>query len=709
MKKRCFWKSADRQRSGQISVLFALIFPVLFVFFAMTINIGLVVHDKINLQNSADLAAYYAAQKQAEVLNAIAHLNYQIRQHWKLLAFRIRGFGSMGLGSDPTGSPQPFHPFRSRNAAFDGGWREVPTVCTQVASFWKEKFFQGDPYDIDSKESLCQIQDPTIFGIRPPIALSFNPGFNEVVRAQSIARLADQEKACMLHGTTNWIVATTWFRAYIKALYHRKKAIKELAEKLRDGLDLRDDPIEAGARQTFRNNLTRSNREAFDDSDFQLFNSMEGVEWNEWLVERPLYTVVYYTDSEWKGVIADGNNCDYKARPHFNAPEHRNEVPEYQAPDIQDRIQDLEIITQQKAGAVFPGEPPDLNLNTIIGYEKNPWYMVYSGVHVRASPRQPFTPFVGDDNVLTMSARAFAKPFGGKIGPWMYESWPRNSNVSDEGSRQIDTTLPHIRDESGDFTLSPPFSVGESSPNYARYPGDTLGLKSFAALRIYRDSLLSTKLSHLDFIERDDFIPPEGAEVKYDPLAWRIDASNHFILARAVEVMAVSPDLFDITYYSIDPRFYRNHDEISTRDLLFRRTTLDIGGSPDLPKYDPNIFGVLDQWVWANNLGQDGDIILPDDIGSSYTPVGSLPSAPWFVKDWKHLLTGWVPDPESQFGKCDNEGDLTLKAAESLPGSCAIGGRMGYSVKLISKRYLTSDLLLGNDGASGKIIRPPPF
>ena len=44
---------------------------------------------------------------------------------------------------------------------------------------------------------------------------------------------------------------------------------------------------------------------------------MEGVEWNEWLVERPLYTVVYYTDSEWKGVIADGNNCELQSKAAF--------------------------------------------------------------------------------------------------------------------------------------------------------------------------------------------------------------------------------------------------------------------------------------------------------------------------------------------------------------------------------------------------------
>ena len=46
---------------GQMAIFVALSFQVLFVFFAMVVNIGLIVHDKINLQNSVDLAAYYGA------------------------------------------------------------------------------------------------------------------------------------------------------------------------------------------------------------------------------------------------------------------------------------------------------------------------------------------------------------------------------------------------------------------------------------------------------------------------------------------------------------------------------------------------------------------------------------------------------------------------------------------------------------------------
>ena len=57
-----------------MAILVALIFQVLFVFFAMIVNVGLVVHDKIALQNAVDLGAYYGAMKQAEVLNQIGHL-----------------------------------------------------------------------------------------------------------------------------------------------------------------------------------------------------------------------------------------------------------------------------------------------------------------------------------------------------------------------------------------------------------------------------------------------------------------------------------------------------------------------------------------------------------------------------------------------------------------------------------------------------------
>lgn len=72
----------------------------------MIVNVGLLVHHKINLQNSVDLAAYYGAMRQAEMLNAMSHVNYQIRQSWKLAAWRYRMFGAGGDRTD--GNPYDF-------------------------------------------------------------------------------------------------------------------------------------------------------------------------------------------------------------------------------------------------------------------------------------------------------------------------------------------------------------------------------------------------------------------------------------------------------------------------------------------------------------------------------------------------------------------------------------------------------------------------
>ncbi|MBC7465991.1 MAG: Tad domain-containing protein, partial [Bdellovibrio sp.] len=106
MKKPKFVLSRKNQK-GQVAIFVALIFQVIFVFFALLINVGLLVHHKINLQQSTDLAAYYGAMKQAESLNAIAHVNYQIRQAWKLLTWRYRVVGTFGFQSSAPGIQFP--------------------------------------------------------------------------------------------------------------------------------------------------------------------------------------------------------------------------------------------------------------------------------------------------------------------------------------------------------------------------------------------------------------------------------------------------------------------------------------------------------------------------------------------------------------------------------------------------------------------------
>ena len=53
---------ATRRKRGQIAIFMVFVFQVLFILLGMTINVGMTVFDKINFQNSLDLAAYYGAK-----------------------------------------------------------------------------------------------------------------------------------------------------------------------------------------------------------------------------------------------------------------------------------------------------------------------------------------------------------------------------------------------------------------------------------------------------------------------------------------------------------------------------------------------------------------------------------------------------------------------------------------------------------------------
>ncbi len=67
-----------RRRGGQAAVFVAMILFTLVIFLAMATNIGIVVNDKIRMQNTADLATYAAAYSEAQVLNELVYLNGQI-------------------------------------------------------------------------------------------------------------------------------------------------------------------------------------------------------------------------------------------------------------------------------------------------------------------------------------------------------------------------------------------------------------------------------------------------------------------------------------------------------------------------------------------------------------------------------------------------------------------------------------------------------
>ena len=109
------------------------------------------------------MAAYYGAKQQAEVLNAMAHINYQMRQNWKLLAWRYRVLGTLVQdagqhNSHPPGSLPYWCPQNKT--------KNIHCVCTgpscAVACSQAQGLFAPDAYGgayggtyCDSKYFIC--------------------------------------------------------------------------------------------------------------------------------------------------------------------------------------------------------------------------------------------------------------------------------------------------------------------------------------------------------------------------------------------------------------------------------------------------------------------------------------------------------------------------------------------------------------------------
>jgi hypothetical protein len=208
----------------------------------------------------------------------------------------------------------------------------------------------------------------------------------------------------------------------------------------------------------------------------------------------------------------------------------------------------------------------------------------------------------------------------------------------------------------------------------------------------------------LSYFSGGESIPTTG-----DPLAWNpANGANNYqnFWIRQAEITAVAPDLFDINYYSIDPQSYYNYYLVDTVNAFPQQAQINgqnIVRAPDLGarNQDPNIQGF-------NTAKQIGTAQAVTTASNSNNPLF------YIVQHWQHLLTGWVPADNDnfffntgRFGQCflpPTPGSETI-----IPGWCTVGGRVGYSVRIVSRDHLTGSWTdLGGSGISGPILNPPP-
>ncbi len=738
-------QSPGSDQLGQMAIFVALIFQVLFVFFAMVVNVGLLVHHKINLQSSADLAAYYGAMRQAEMLNASAHINYQIRQTWKLFVWRYR---TIGMSGDETNNP------------FDGGgdnkikngedtddlpggmndslkfYYDTPPFCVAYDIIRESPGTQNLCKLISSQTKSTKIFDaPKISGVFPGISILQN--FEAQIASAAEAAL----KSCGEWGGYNYLTLAKFAVAYKMEVNARKSLLlgmtKKISETGDDFLDIDGESVREGSLKVLKKNLTAPNQDSLKETDFKFLNSLgvdgcnavgvAAIDPPRWLSEIKIAPTFSYADFECKSSPNEKNTVP-KSFPN-QLPYHMSNDTSKLTDKTRQQINEIRDIAQSESdleNALF---------SYTAGFEKNPWCLAYVGVAAKTAPNIPFSPF----GSVTLEAKAYAKPFGGKFGPWYNRTWgPSESRSNGDDSNRIESQLPrrYVPGEPLDFD---PLSSEGRQPNFNRYPGDQLGMRSRLSVAHWAmilhelarakvggsfNNFGRNKANATDYEPAIDYFPsPAKLSILEDgdALSWNSDSDTP-VKMRELEMLAVAPDVFDTTYYSIEPNFYENYYKRITAGKLLPAIGYTAPMRPDfggrLRKDDTWIsYGVKDQIAQTVIMGAN------TDSGLNLTKWNYLLTKP------EHLLTSWIPKSlldysldETRFGKCDNRKDLPsdpiptsvpfkwMPSEFPNPGDCVVGGRTGYSVKLTAESFLKrTDLPLGGDGGStGAIINVPP-
>lgn len=744
----------------------ALIFQVIFIFFALLINVGLLVHHKINLQQSTDLAAYYGAMKQAESLNAIAHINFQVKQAWKLLTWRYRVLGTFGFQKNAGLSqnyPFEFDTAVTPNKFVYNGSQGSPMTCSNLTMGSETLGVQDIPFfcighpgfaQWAQSESLCKLNCNSMEQANTiaPIPLATNiviqfggnvaPSINAAVNKVN----TNMAQLCELLGPTGASVFTRFMAAYINDTKPRLKTIEALAANLSldadKVLDIEGNLIQKGSELTLKNNLTEANLTGYQAAGFKTQNGLahnsckfkDGLSGQEFLKKIEFQFIRYFI-----------HNCISYSGSNYKPEDVYADNGQLSSAFSGITAEEREVLQS----ILTPGE------QQTVGYEKNPYCTEYYAVKASSEPQIPFLPLTK----IKLHALAIAKPFGGSIGPWYGNRWnkgsPESEFVDSDQTSKTDQNLPIRKlSDMNDGTSLLSKSVF-SQPNFSLYVGDKKGLRDLDYIAAYHSALAvrdienypgksynnlntSNQLSNSgpwpDYKNWNTIGNAGVSDFRdYDSLAAN---NSNDAGTRALEITAIAPNQFDITYYSIEPDFYNNYyKKLYTSglqkilDATNRTSTMKIdqlradfgavgmrADQPEAPPLTDRTFSVKDQILLKNTVLNTTPLTPgPGNQNKTYTKV-----LDYLVSLQSSLLTSWtflsfsdydkfpagpvdVVENTMSFGQCNDTWNNTRDGMGALtsnenfktpmdtdatlpptPGNCVTGGRTGYSVKLMS-------------------------
>ena len=198
------------KEKGQLSIFLGICLIIALTVLGFVINVGLFVKAKINLQNAVDAAAWSGAAVQARQLTNIAYLNWEMRNTYKEWMFKYYILGQLSLLKTNTafldasdwkrGQPTAGMSFRT-NPFYDSGHASykadvfdkfnIPSICVHL----------GAAHNICETYSLPGLPRFDSVGM-PGVGEKHEEFLDEIVRTKA--------KDCSARSTLNFNTALLW-------------------------------------------------------------------------------------------------------------------------------------------------------------------------------------------------------------------------------------------------------------------------------------------------------------------------------------------------------------------------------------------------------------------------------------------------------------------------------------------------------------------
>ena len=461
-------------KKGQVSIFFSTTVVVMITFIAFIINIGMFVKAKINLQNATDAAAYAGASVQARQLTNIGYMNWEMRNVYKEWMFKYYVLGSLNLKSVANGNAGTDMKFlmesydRSQTQAVDK--YNFPSVCIDFAN--TGGLGMCTRYLVPG---LPRFESSNVLGMDE----ATNAFVDEIVSQKSID--------CGDRTSLNFFTANTWAYNVItndNSLTNLTTQAPQVASNFMGAfpqafeLGLRIRSLEAQVNHPAQGNIC-------SDPSNGVNCNMPAASLNTPSKERALKAFM----SGYRNLGSHGNDNFFKNSFTLTEIEPMPTPIETEAslstilipngPGQTKRYLDLKLMTLNyatfytafavtkggikvgggdvisaegqcnatKIGLPVPGYP--------LGFVKNPDFLTYYAVEGKAKFIGLFNPFNTSPDIV-LKAYSAAKPFGGRIGPMIFDL----SNDQKLKSRANGKSSPYITaldtaSFQGTFSLNP--------------------------------------------------------------------------------------------------------------------------------------------------------------------------------------------------------------------------------------------------------------